>query len=76
VLDGDVLWRCGDGRPVALARPRNLTAGGGWATWQGGALRLRDLRRFRLPRGYPVHTRRAAYVLRGTRLRRARLPAS
>jgi hypothetical protein len=76
VLGEDVLWRCGDRRPVALARPRNLTAGGGWATWERGALRLRDLRRFRLPRGYPVHTRRAVYVLRGSRLRRARLLAS
>jgi hypothetical protein len=53
-----------------------MTAGGGWATWERGALRLRDLRRFGLPPGSPVHTPRAAYVRLGRRLRRARLPAS
>jgi hypothetical protein len=73
---GDELWRCGDRRPLRLGRTENLTAGGGWATWRGGALRLRDLRRLRLPRGYPQHTRRAVYLLHGRHLRWARLPAS
>jgi hypothetical protein len=72
---GDDVWRCGDRRAVASAI-QGVTAGGGWATWERGALRLRDVRRFRLPRGHPVHTRRAVYLLRGTRLRRAPLPAS